>query len=170
MPDLPLLARAASHGTNTALRCGDATSSYADLLRGAHTLAAALLDGAADLAEARVAALVPADASYVHTQWGTWLAGGVAVPLSLAATPKELAYAVADSQASTVVTTSERRAALEPIVAAHGSRLLVLDEIHDAVPAALPDLTPARRGLMLYTSGTTSSRSDIARSTATACP
>lgn len=156
MPDLPLIARAVAHGTKTALRCGPATASYADLVRGSHTVAAALLDGAADLAETRIAAFVPPDQRYVHAQWGTWLAGGVAVPLSLAATPKELAYAISDSQASTIVTTSERRAAVEPIANAMGVRLLVLDDLPDTEPTALPNLTPDRRAMMLYTSGTTS--------------
>lgn len=156
MPDLPLLARAIAHGTKTALRCGTATTTYADLVRGSHTVAAALLDGASDLGEARVAAFVPPDQRYVHAQWGTWLAGGVAVPLSLAATPKELAYAITDSQASVIVTTSEGRPNVGPIADAHGVRLVVLDDVADAQAAAFPHLASDRRAMMLYTSGTTS--------------
>jgi len=44
-------------------------------------VASALLDGAADLGEARVAFLVRPGHEYVATLLGIWRAGGVAVPL-----------------------------------------------------------------------------------------
>ncbi len=156
MPVLPLLARAEAHGTATALRCSAGTLCYDDLLAGARLVAAALLDGGTDLAEARVAFLVPPREQYVHTQWGIWLAGGVAVPLSGAATAKELAYAVSDSQAAILVTTRDRAESVQPIVAATHARLLVLEDLPHHGVTALPEISPDRRGMMLYTSGTTS--------------
>ncbi len=156
MPALPLLARAHTHGSRTALRCGQRVFRASDLLTVSRAVAATLLDGHDDLAEARIAFLVPPSEQYVHAQWGIWQAGGVAVPLSLAATTKELTYAIAASQSSVVVTTPEYAATLQPIADAHSARLLLLEDVPPDASGPLPEIGPDRRGMMLYTSGTTS--------------
>ena len=71
-----------AHGARRALIASDGAWT---LRRSARALGArrrgALLDGGADLAEARVAFLVAPSCAHVATQWGIWRAGGVAVPL-----------------------------------------------------------------------------------------
>jgi malonyl-CoA/methylmalonyl-CoA synthetase len=156
MPVLPLLARAHAHGSKTALRCDQHVFCFSGLLTASRAVAAAMLDGRDDLAEAHIAFLVPPGEKYVHAQWGIWQAGGVAVPLSLAATAKELSYAIAASQSSVVLATHEHAASLQPIADAHSTRLLLLEGIPHDASSPLPEITPDRRGMMLYTSGTTS--------------
>ena len=46
---------------------------------------------------ARVCFLCPNDVSYVVTQWATWMAGGIAVPLCTTHPPNELKYFVEDA-------------------------------------------------------------------------
>ena len=59
----------------------DGRFTYDELLDASAGVASHLLDGTADLVEARVAFLMPPGFDYVATQWGIWRAGGVAVPL-----------------------------------------------------------------------------------------
>ena len=157
---LPIIERAITYGVSPAIRCGSSDHSYADLVSRSRIVASLLLDGREDLGEERVAILAPAAADFVVAQWGAWQAGGIAVPLSLAATEKELDFSLADSGASCIVTTSEMAAAYAPLFATRAVRAVVLEDVDVAcrmfVPAsALPDISPGRRAMILYTSGTT---------------
>ncbi|MPC22496.1 Acyl-CoA synthetase family member 3, mitochondrial [Portunus trituberculatus] len=60
-----------------------------------------------DTAQERVAFLCPNDVSYVISQWATWMAGHIAVPLYPRHPPPELEYFVRDSKAAVIITTSE---------------------------------------------------------------
>jgi malonyl-CoA/methylmalonyl-CoA synthetase len=137
--------------------------SYADLDTASRRVAATLLDGAADLKEARVAFLVPPGPDYVAVLLGIWRAGGIAVPLPVSHPPAELHFVIEDSAASTLVSTPELASRLPPATR-NGPRALTVrdgalrrpDETTsepggDRLPAALPD----RRAMILYTSGTT---------------
>lgn len=95
MSSFPLLERAKQHGKRFALRENDDTFSYDDLIQRAGRVATSLLGHEKDLEETRIGVLVPPGADYVAAQWGVWRAGGVFVPLSLSATPKEISYALA---------------------------------------------------------------------------
>ena len=165
MVELPLIARAISHGSRIAIRDESLDEfTYADLVQGSLDMARCLLpvDGNKhdDLEEMRVAFLIPSGHYYIQTQWGIWRAGGVAVPLSLSATEKELEYVLVDSQANIVVTIS--RLAEEKV---HGLcqkldvRIVLADKCPStsvAVHGALPNVPVGRRAMILYTSGTTS--------------
>ena len=80
---LPLFVRAGQFADRTAIKSGGESTSYGQLLDDSAGVAAALLDGAADLEGARVCFLVPPGYDYVAVQWGIWRAGGVAVPLGM---------------------------------------------------------------------------------------
>jgi malonyl-CoA/methylmalonyl-CoA synthetase len=155
--NLPFLfERAGAHASNCALIAPDGAWTYADLLDASARFASGLLHGADDLREARVAYLVAPSCAHVATQWGIWRAGGIAVPLCISHPRPELEYAIADSDASIVVADQRFRASLEPIAQARGIRLAFTDDLLAATPRALPAIEPARRALILYTSGTTS--------------
>ena len=150
MPELPLFARARVHAAAPAFP-GHA---YTDLLNESAGLASVLLDTAADLDEARVALLVPAGPDYVIGQWAIWRAGGIKVPICLSATEPEWEYALTDSGAVAVIADAALATKIGPLCARLGVR--VVDVSSRAERKPLPELTPDRRAMILYTSGTTS--------------
>ncbi len=159
---LPLIDRATGspedldRAGRTALLGDRGEWTYRELLDGSARAAAALLDGAADLAEARVAFLVPPSLAHVAVQWGTWRAGGIAVPLCLSHPAPELDYVVGDSDAEVLVAAPELAERLRPIADSRGLRLAIADDLLAAAPpAALPKVDPGRRAMIVYTSGTT---------------
>lgn len=150
MSQLPLFARAQSHGNAQAFP----SHSYRELLDQSALLASALLGEASDLSEARVALLVPAGPAYVIAQWAIWRAGGIKLPICLSATEPEWEYALTDSGATAVLADQPIAAKIAPLCLRLGVRLL---EVHSRGPLKpLPALTPDRRAMILYTSGTTS--------------
>jgi malonyl-CoA/methylmalonyl-CoA synthetase len=152
---IPLVERAAAHSEQPALIAADGRWSYADLLDASARVAAGLLDGAADLAEARVAYLVAPGCAHVAAQWGIWRAGGIAVPLCTTHPAPELAHAIDDAAAAWLVADARYRDRLAPLAAARGMPLLDTAALLAAAPAPLPEVDATRRALILFTSGTT---------------
>ncbi len=152
-----LVSRAASFAGRTAIVAPEGRYTYAALLDASARVAARLLSEAADLAEARVAFLVPPGWHYVTTQWGIWRAGGVAVPLAVSHPPAELEYVIQDADASIVVAHADYAAVLRPLAAAAGARLLDAAALAERpVPSSrLPAVGERRRAMIIYTSGTT---------------
>ena len=130
---------------------------YYDLAHAARRVAADLRQGAGDLHESRVAFLVPPSFAHVVIARGIWVAGGVAVPLAVSHPPAELEHVVRDSGASIVVGNGRQAAALEAIAATAGARFVRTPDLIAADADPLPDVLPgpARRAMIVYTSGTT---------------
>ena len=156
-PAIPLFSRAAVHGDRTAVVDDTGDSSYRDLLDASARAASVLLAGASDLAEERVAFLVPPGFEYVAVQWGIWRAGGIAVPFAVSHPVGELEYTVDDADASVVVAHPRFADRLRPIAEARGLRfILTTDLLDDAVlERALPGIDADRAAMLLYTSGST---------------
>ena len=159
---LPLFERARRRGERRAVEAPEGTFAYGDLVRTADAVAARLLDGRGDLAEARVCFLVPPGWGYVALQWGTWRAGGIAVPMAVSHPPAELAHVLDDARPELVVVHPELAGRITQVAAARGIPVrldtdLVPPKADSATEAevALPQLAPARACMMLYTSGTT---------------
>ncbi|HEU0301794.1 MAG TPA: AMP-binding protein, partial [Longimicrobium sp.] len=152
---LSLVARAAQHASRTAVVAPEGEFTYAELLDASARVAAELLDGETDLAEARVAFLAPPGWHYVAVQWGIWRAGGIAVPLAVSHPPAELEYVVQDADAGIVVAHPDFADALRPIAERNGRRLVTTDEALAAAPGSLPAVEASRRAMIVYTSGTT---------------
>ena len=153
---IPLVSRAHGYGDRPAIIAEDGRFTYADLLERSARGAAALLRGATDLAEARVAFLVPADMSYVVTQWAIWRAGGIAVPLALVHPEPELRYVIQDSGASILVAHPTMAGRLDPIAKSFDLPLLLTTQLDEVETTTLPVVDDGRRAMLLYTSGTTS--------------
>ena len=179
MPErtIQLVERARKHADRLAIVAPEGSFSYRDLLGASERAADVLLDGAGDLREARVAFMVPGGWAYAVTHWGVWRAGGIAVPLKLTNPPPQLEYTIEDSQAAIVVAHPQYEPVLRPIAEKRGLRFLTTDALaaesrragiegpvrgpsassgRAERPAKLPDLTPGRAAMILYTSGTTS--------------
>jgi len=150
---IELIQRAERHADSTAIITAERRFTYRELLDSSRQMAGALLDGATDLHEARIAFLVPPGFDYAATQWGIWRAGGVAVPLAVQHPHAEMEHVINDAEVSALVVHPglEDRATRLAV----GRRLLRTNVPHRAA-SDLPDVDPTRRAMILYTSGTTS--------------
>ena len=156
MNELTLIARATLHRDAVAFRTAKSTHSYQELLDRSADLASALLGKEDDLKEARVALLVPAGFEYVAAQWGIWRAGGIKLPICLSATESEWEYALTDSGVSVVMADAAMAAKIRPLCERLGVSVMDVSEIRSGSAKALPEISPDRRAMILYTSGTTS--------------
>jgi malonyl-CoA/methylmalonyl-CoA synthetase len=163
---LPLINRAAAHAARTAIVDDRGAHTYGEVLATAGRVAAGLLAGvptdghaaaeAADLRGARVAFMAPTGLPYVAALWGTWRAGGVAVPLGLSHPVPELEFVLDDAAAAIVLAHPDFEGTLRPLAAARGIRFGRLDAMEVNEGRSLPTIGPDRRAMILYTSGTTS--------------
>ncbi len=154
--ELSLVARARRHGERTAIVAAEGTFTYRDLLDASARVAACLLAGRNDLAEARVAFLTPAGFSYVATQWGIWRAGGIAVPLAVSHPPPELEYVIRDADAEITVVHPTCADKIDALSLPAGVRTVGTAEAAGTAPCSpLPNIAAGRRAMMVYTSGTT---------------
>lgn len=149
-----LTARATLHADRVAIVADGQSHSYNDLERASRSVAAALLAGASDLAEARVAYLIPPGFHHVALQWGIWRAGAIAVPLALSHPATELNYVINDADA-TVVIVDPMFAELARALTTSARVLSSAQLLAHSAESALPEIAPGRRALMPYTSGTT---------------
>jgi malonyl-CoA/methylmalonyl-CoA synthetase len=152
---MSFVARAEAHSARTALVDVGGSHTYRQVLDASAHVAAALLAGAPDLHEARVAFFVTPGFDYSAVQWGIWRAGGIAVPLALSHPAAELSHVLHDAEATIVVAESSAAELLRPLAEGAGARVLTATEAVSAHPASLPILARERRAMMVYTSGTT---------------
>ena len=148
-----LTERVGSFGNGTAVVDPGGSYTYDHLFRSSSFAALNLLGGREHLSEARVAFLLPPRFGYAAVTLGTWMAGGVTVPLSPAHSPGEIEYAVRDSGADTVVFHPDFSEKLEGV---SGSvRLAPVSEVLAGTRGRLPRVRETSRAMIIYTSGTT---------------
>ncbi|UCG21739.1 MAG: acyl-CoA synthetase [Deltaproteobacteria bacterium] len=152
---IALIARAEEHGFRPAIISSEGTYNYRQLLERSRQIALTLLDGREDLKEERVAFLTPRGFDYAALQWGIWRAGGIAVPLGEMHPVSELEYLISDSAASMVVAHPEFEAKLRAIARNLSLPFVLTEELLSPSQGSLPKIDPARRAMILYTSGTT---------------
>lgn len=150
-----IISRARDHYGRTAIVAADGLMSYEALDGASERVAGRILDGRDDLAEARVAFLVPPGARYAAIQWGIWRAGGIAVPLATSHPPAELDYAIRDSGAELVIAGGGYESRVKELAARAGARYLWDTAALAGPPVGGPDVAPERGAMMVYTSGTT---------------
>lgn len=152
---IPLIERAGTYKDRTAILDNGHRHSYAELLAVSERIALSLLDGEEDLREARVAFLVPPGFDYACMQWGIWRAGGIAVPLCEKHPLPSIQYVIEDSGASVLAYSEAFKALLSPLTNLMPSCRILPVEGLTPVDGSLPDVSPERRAMILYTSGTT---------------
>lgn len=140
-------------GDRTAILSNGNAYTYHELLQGARSVAAHLLDGAMDLDQARVAFMVHPGFDYVRVQWGIWLAGGIAVPVALAHPWESIQYILQDTQASHFICSEGFVYQLQDKV--DSIPLWSLESLEPRGLAQAPALDSSRGAMILYTSGTT---------------
>jgi malonyl-CoA/methylmalonyl-CoA synthetase len=152
---IALIKRAEEHGSRPAITSSEGTYTYRQLLERSRQIGLTLLDGKDDLKEERVAFLTPRGFHYAALQWGIWRAGGIAVPLGEMHPVSELEYLICDSGAGIVVAHPEFEAKLRAIAMDLGVPFVLTEEPFSPAKGSLPQIDPARRAMILYTSGTT---------------
>ncbi len=152
-----LLERAINFSQNHAIISNGKSFTYAALSKASKKLAAHLLSQKKDLEQARVAFMVAPGFNYIATQWGIWLAGGVAVPLCISYPIDSLAYVIEDTGATTIIAESEYWPVLEEYSKNKGLDLIVLSPeiLENTKEILLPNVDDSRNAMILYTSGTT---------------
>ncbi len=154
---IPIVERVEAFSTRRAIVAPEGTFTYGELLAASESVASELLDGTDDLEGARVVFLVPGGFQYVAVQWGIWRAGGVAVPLALSETEREIRYKIDDTEPVVLFTHPDFADTLRPFAQEGGLRFVTTTELLGGDRTArLPDVDPERAGMILYTSGTTS--------------
>ena len=153
---LQLIKNATKNKDRRAIIADGQSYSYQQLLDASADFAALLLEGKADLQEARVAFMVSPNFDYVRVQWAIWRAGGVAVPLCITYPLPSLQYVIEDTQAEIIVASAEYAEILAPLAKEKGYRFIVLGEVTNLRKISnLPKIAVNRRAMILYTSGTT---------------
>ena len=156
MAGIELIQRTAGFGERTAVEDWTGNFTYAELLRVSRFAALNLLGNEEDLAERRVAFIVPPGFEYVALKLGVWMAGGVSVPLGLAHSPREIEYVVGDSGAETVVFHPDLAHKLEGASFGAAVRLREIPDVLRPARGEFPTVREERRAMIIYTSGTTS--------------
>jgi malonyl-CoA/methylmalonyl-CoA synthetase len=141
-----------------AVIAGDGVLTHRALGPTADRVAARLLNGSADLNEARVAYLVAPGCAHVAVALGIWRAGGIAVPLNASHSIADVAYILDDASVSCLVTDEASAHLIPSTVSPPDIRVLAArDVVSDAsaTTATLPHVARERRAMIVYTSGTT---------------
>lgn len=152
----PLIERIEIHAERLAVTDERGEYSYADLWATARSVASDLLGNRDDLAEQRVAFLATPGFDYTVTLLGVWAAGGVAVPLCSQHPAAEIEYVLDDTKAEHLLASAEFEDRIRPLAATRTCRYRSISEMLKTQPKSLPNVTPERRAMILYTSGTTS--------------
>lgn len=153
MQELPIIARAEGFAEQTAFFGDDGSTSYGELLTQSHGIACGLLGEQADLAEERVAFLVPTGPQYAAAQWGIWRAGGIAVPINGGAAVPEIEYVLRTAGIQRVLVTPSRLSVLGDLPARLSLEIINVETLRG--DCGLPEVTLDRRAMILFTSGTT---------------
>ena len=135
---------------------GDNTFTYAQLESRIRQFASGLLAGHSDLEEARIAFLIPAGIDYVTALHGVWRAGGIAIPLNVASAESEWEHCLTSAGVTRVITDAQTRVGIQGLCDRLSIPIATIsDTLSDSV-SPLPELSPTRRAMIIFTSGTTS--------------
>jgi len=141
--------------TRTALVDGNQVVSYGELNQRINRFATGLLGDKDDLQEERIAFFIPASLDYVTAMHGIWRAGGIAVPLNVASAVKELDHYLRNARVTRMIANGKYRESLRDLCDELNIELLSVNEVMADEAGTLPEITPSRRAMMLFTSGTT---------------
>lgn len=154
---IPIIKRAESFSGRRAVVSAEGAFTYGDLLSASECAASALLNGGDDLNGARVVFLAPGGFHHLAVQWGIWRSGGIAVPLALSETEREVRYKIEDSEPDVLIAHPDYADTLRPLAQERRIRFMTTEEsMRPDRRERLPDVSSDRPAMILYTSGTTS--------------
>jgi malonyl-CoA/methylmalonyl-CoA synthetase len=159
IPTGRLPARLPGYLERIAVRAPEGKFTYGDLAAATNRVANRLLATEPILDGQRVALLISPGFRFVAAQWGTWVTGGISVPLCITHPEPELAYVVDDAEPAVLVTSSEFREQAAEIAGPRKIRVMDADRLvledGDAAEPRLPTVAEDRAALIVYTSGST---------------
>lgn len=153
---LKLFERAKTFGERKAISSNNQDYSYDQLINSSNVVASNLLVNSTDLNEGRITFLLPPSFEYTAIQWGIWKAGGIAVPLCVLHPLPSIQYVLEDTQAEMVIAHEDFIAFLKPLESELGISVVPMEAMFAENNSSLPEVSPDRRAMILYTSGTTS--------------
>ncbi|MHA8087276.1 acyl-CoA synthetase [Aquirufa sp. Wall-65K1] len=143
-------------GESQAILSDSQTYTYTSLIDRSEKVAGTLLGKQTDLHQSPVAYMVEPGFCYVSSQWGIWLAGGIAVPVALAHPLESIKYILQDTGAKKFICSKSYLPLLSEYCQEAGISLYLWDDMVDSPSHLLPDVSLDRGAMILYTSGTTS--------------
>tara|TARA_B100000427_G_C15516166_1_gene598258 strand:- start:1752 stop:3224 length:1473 start_codon:yes stop_codon:yes gene_type:complete len=152
---IEILERTKDFKHKTALLVDGKEITYSYLHSHSDLIASYLLDDKEDLYEEPIAFLIEPDDRYIYALWGIWKAGGMAIPLSLAAKKEELEHFISDTKVKRVIC-SKTSKANKNLLTIKNLDFVFIEDLHLKEIKKLPDLDSERKAMVLYTSGTTS--------------
>lgn len=154
---ITLIEQAYGHLERIAVKSNGKAFTYSELLSDSKAVSMHLLDGKADLEEARIAFIVDPGYDYVKIQWGIWRAGSIAVPLCVKHPYTSIEYVIKDTNADTIIYSKEYKTLISPLLNSSDLRTVQIEEFEKLTSqeVKLPDVSLDRRGMIIYTSGTT---------------
>ncbi len=141
--------------SKTALVFAEGSCSYAELDARINRFASGLLQGKDDLAEERIAFLMPGSLDYVTTLFGIWRAGGIAVPLNVSSAVPEYEHALSCAGVTRLVANGDYQQKVAALCDSLEIQVAAVDELLADELTDLPNIGPERRAMILFTSGTT---------------
>jgi len=135
---------------------GDKAFTYAQVDSCIGQFARGLLAGRSDLEEARVAFLIPAGVDYVTALHGVWRAGGIAIPLNVASAEPEWEHCLTSAGVTQVIADEQTLGAVEGLCSRLSIPVATVSNTQADSLSPLPKLSPTRRAMIVFTSGTTS--------------
>ena len=133
---------------------GDSRFSYREINGRINRCAAGLLGGKKDLDEERIAILAPAGLDYVTALHAVWRAGGIAVPLNVAAAGPELEHCLADAGVTRLIAARDPHPSATRLCRRLGVELGAVASLPAEPRKRLLPIEAARRAMIVFTSGT----------------
>ena len=151
---IEIISRASRYPDHIAAIDKSGSHTYSEILNLANSIANKLLANKSDLKEERILFMVAPGHKYIATQWGIWIAGGIAVPIALSHPAEEINHIIEDTSSNKIILDSEFSDALDGLQ--NNIELIDTNEINTSLRNnKYPEIDESRRAMIIYTSGTT---------------
>jgi malonyl-CoA/methylmalonyl-CoA synthetase len=99
---------------------------------------------------------MPAGVDYVTTLHGVWRAGGIAIPLNVASAESEWEHCLTSAGVAQVIVDDSNLGSIEGLCRRLSIPVATVSDSSTGSMLPLPELSPERRAMIVFTSGTTS--------------
>ena len=100
---IEIISRASHYADRIAAIDKSGSHTYSEILNLANSIANKLLANKNDLKEERILFMVAPGHKYIATQWGIWIAGGIAVPIALSHPAEEINHIIEDTSSNKII-------------------------------------------------------------------